>query len=376
MSANTKIEWATHTFNPVEGCQKVGPGCENCYAESRNARFGGGVATNWGPDAPRRRTSAENWRKPLAWNANHAAFFTEHGYRQRVFCASLADVFDNQWDPQWRADLFALIAATPNLDWLLLTKRIGNVLNLMRDAVELVVKQPKSDGLIDVSLARFLASWLAGDAPNNVWLGATVVNQEEADRDIPKLLAMPAAKRFLSMEPMLGPVDLTTIDIDGHSELFPLKETVQCNDEDGNVASDMPAIDWVIAGGESGPAARPSHPDWYTSLRDQCAAAGVPFLFKQWGEWLPISQQNEAFTNRLYRSNRVAKLHEDQGVLDDCYGRRCTVDATVIHMDGSTHGISEPMAFLQGTSPMTTFRVGKKAAGRLLDDAELSAFPA
>jgi hypothetical protein len=131
-----------------------------------------------------------------------------------------------------------------------------------------------------------------------------------------------------------------------------------------------------IAGGESGPGARSSHPDWYRSLRDQCASAGVPFLFKQWGEWLPISQQTEEFTNRLYKSNRPAKLHENQANLDDIYGRACTVESTVIHLDGSTHGITEPMAFLQGTGAMTTFKVGKKAAGRLLDGVEHNGFPA
>ena len=118
MSANTKIEWATHTFNPWEGCQKVGPGCDHCYAENRNARFGGGVAINWGPGAPRRRTSEANWRQPRKWNEEAKGL----GIRYQVFCASLADVFDNAVDPQWRADLFYLIQTTPHLDWLLLTK--------------------------------------------------------------------------------------------------------------------------------------------------------------------------------------------------------------------------------------------------------------
>ncbi|WP_156438002.1 DUF5131 family protein, partial [Burkholderia sp. BDU5] len=186
MSENSKIEWCDHTFNPWEGCQKVGPGCDHCYAEARNARFGGGAAPNWGAGAPRRRTSAANWRKPLAWNAAHADFFAEHGRRQRVFCASLADVFDNAVDPAWRRELFDLIELTPNLNWLLLTKRIGNVF-------EMVARARTHD-------------WLAGR--DNVWLGATIVNQAEADRDIPKLLAVPAPVRFLSMEPLLGPVDL------------------------------------------------------------------------------------------------------------------------------------------------------------------------
>nr|WP_275921833.1 DUF5131 family protein [Burkholderia sola] len=185
MSENTKIEWCDHTFNPWEGCQKVGPGCDHCYAETRNARFGGGTAVNWGPGAPRRRTSAANWRKPLQWNRD-GTFYAIHGRRQRVFCASLADVFDNEVDLLWRRDLFRLIADTENLDWLLLTKRIGNVTTMLRH----------------IGVERL---------PDNVRLGATIVNQAEADRDIPKLLAVPARVRFLSMEPLLGPVDLTSI---------------------------------------------------------------------------------------------------------------------------------------------------------------------
>lgn len=263
MSENTKIEWATHTFNGWEGCQKTGPGCDNCYAEARNARFAGGTAINWGPGAPRRRTSVQNWRKPLAWNANHDAFFAEHGHRQRVFCASLADVFDNAVDPQWRADLISLIEATPNLDWLLLTKRIGNVERLVSEAADLI---DYGEG--------WQSMWGQGVWPENVWLGATIVNQEEADRDIPKLLAVPAHKRFLSMEPLLGPVEFSNV-----------SRRSDCVSQLGKKALD--GIHWVIVGGESGHGARAMLPHWASSLRDQCEAAVVPFLFKQWGEWAP-----------------------------------------------------------------------------------------
>lgn len=396
MSENTKIEWATHTFNGWEGCQKAGPGCDNCYAETRNKRFGGGVAVNWGPGAPRRRTSAANWRKPLAWNANHETFFAAHGYRQRVFCASLADVFDNAVDPQWRVDLFDLIARTPNLDWLLLTKRIGNAWPMMQEVT-------KSCG--------------GGSKPlPNVWIGATIVNQEEADRDIPKLLAVPAAKRFLSMEPLLGPVDLGRWigDEDCHAcgaRFFDDEIRLGWHNSDPVVAVDFEdepederdirricphcgqrdncgevgqvdeedfggGLHWVIVGGESGPGARPMHPDWARSLRDQCQAAGVPFLFKQWGEWKPISQMSEPEHSGLYKSRVTAKPHEDQVNLDDINGRRCTAPTSVLHIDGSVHGIVEPMAFLQGTVAMQIFNVGKKAAGRLLDGRTWDGVPA
>lgn len=306
MSENSKIEWTDHTFNPWEGCQKVGPGCDHCYAETRNARFAGGAAINWGPGAPRRRTSPANWRKPLAWNAAHGEFFAQHGRRQRVFCASLADVFDNAVDPRWRAELFDLIDATPNLNWLLLTKRIGNVAAMLED----------------VAARQFdLERLHAPAARDNVWLGATIVNQEEADRDIPKLLAVPARVRFLSMEPLLGTVDLRF-----RARSFGFPNHI---DRHGNAHGMPQGVHWVIVGGESGRGARPMHPDWARSLRDRCKRAGVPFLFKQWGEWLGA------------------------------------------HQDGSPE--HEPLELNASDDPI---RVGKKAAGRKLDGATHDGFPA
>lgn len=310
MAENSKIVWTDHTFNPWEGCQKVGPGCDHCYAEARNTRFGGGVAVNWGPGAPRRRTSAANWRKPLQWERDAAAFLSAHGRRQRVFCASLADVFDNAVPGEWRRDLFALIYATPHLDWLLLTKRVGNAHNL-------------------AMAANWPLPW-----PRNVWLGATVVNQAEADRDIPKLLATPARMRFLSVEPMLGPVDLTP--------WLHCYRKLNCDYCDGR------RINWVICGGESGPGARPMHPDWARSLRDQCAAAGVPFLFKQWGEWAPGSD----------RSWNGSAISWDGDVAADGANRfDYPPDATSADRWAMVH------------------RAGKKAAGRLLDGVEHNGFP-
>lgn len=313
MSENSKIEWTDHTFNPWEGCQKVGPGCDNCYAETRNARFAGGQAINWGPGAPRRRTSAANWNKPKVWNAAHAEFFAKYGRRQRVFCASLADVFDNAVDPQWRADLFELIEATPNLDWLLLTKRIGNVGNMLPVPFDFDKHYP------------------------HVWIGATITSQAEADRDIPKLLAVPARVRFLSMEPLLGPVDLGFLEPCDHPRQS--CEDIGC----------WSALDWVIVGGESGPGARPLHPDWARSLRDQCAAAGVPFLFKQWGEH---------------------DLSYDRDRDDPDYCRSVSVEKQPgrwINLAGG-HGFN-------GERVHYAHRVGKKAAGRLLDGRTHDGFP-
>lgn len=238
MAEKTGIAWTDSTFNPWIGCTKVGPGCDHCYAEALMDKRWHRV--QWGAGQQRQRTSASNWAAPLHWEKHHEAFALMHGRRRRVFCASLADVFDNEAPAAWRAELFALIGLTPRLDWLLLTKRIGNVPRMLEQP-----GMPK-DGL-----------------PANVWLGATVVNQEEYDRDAHKLLAVDASVRFLSVEPMLGPIDF------GY-----LREWTVSNKR---------LIDWVIVGGESGKASRPVARGWIESARRQCAAAGVPFFFKQWG---------------------------------------------------------------------------------------------
>ncbi|WP_304305890.1 phage Gp37/Gp68 family protein [Pseudacidovorax intermedius] len=318
MAENTAIEWADHTFNPWTGCTKVSDGCDLCYAEGWSKRAGAKVG-KWGPGMPRVRTTPANWRQPLKWNAQAAA----EGRRFRVFCASLADVFDNEVDPQWRFDLFALIDATPHLDWLLLTKRIGNV--------------------VDMLPGRYF-----GRLPHNVWLGATICHQKEADRDIPKLLSVPAAKRFLSMEPLLGPVSF--------EGLF----ANPGNPADGTNV--LEALDWIIVGGESGPGARPMHPDWARSLRDQCAAAGAAFLFKQWGEWHtsafiastgePVFRQFDCHQQWVNK----ARTWVNGGICLDRHGKELR------------NGGDMARARDQGNFPVTIMhRVGKKAAGRLLD---------
>jgi protein gp37 len=326
VAENSAIEWCDHTFNPWEGCQKVGPGCDHCYAETRNARFGGGAAPNWGPGAPRRRTSPSNWAKPLRWQREAAAFMAAHGRRQRVFCSSLADVFDNAVDPQWRDDLWRLILNTPDLDWLLLTKRIGNVANMLPVPFDFERMYP------------------------NVWLGATIINQAEADRDIPKLLATSARVRFLSMEPLLGPVDLRRVVLKHTQDRNPgAPATVSINAlfgwMGGANVDGRTRIDWVIAGGESGPGARPSHLNWYRELRDQCVAAGVPFLFKQWGEHAP------------YRG---------EGGTDGFW----------LDPDGHVYGGPTNWPPLPDERRVYTTRYGKKAAGRLLDGVTHDGFPA
>jgi len=336
MTANSKIEWTDHTFNPWIGCTNVSPGCDNCYAEALDRRWAGGTRPlRWGAGVARTRTSAANWRSPLRWNAQAV----REGRRFRVFCASMADVFDNEVPIEWRVDLFRLIERTPALDWLILTKRIGNAAKMM-----------------------FVAR--GGHLPlqQNVWLGATIVNQEEADRDIPKLLATPARIRFLSIEPMLGPIDLTRLPLAegcaseccGQWRLDVLKGVSFCGDVPRDPADETDEaesrIDWVICGGESGRGARPMHPDWPRSLRVQCVREGVPFFFKQWGDWLPWTHFNSAEIADEPEQTRFATREYVSGGWRDI-GRPSWVDS----LDGN---INEEHC---------VGRVGKQAAGRLLD---------
>lgn len=234
---NSKIEWCHHTFNPVVGCTKVSVGpqgaCVNCYAESWSKRAGRDV---WG-DKPRQRTSVHNWNQPRKWNREAERL----GVRYRVFCASLADVFDNTWELGWRTDLFNLIYETPHLDWLLLTKRIGNAADMIEQAIRM------GGGLMKLPWP-----W------PNVWIGATVVTQAEADRDIPKLCEIDAAVRFISVEPMMGPVRLAKLNAGRTSSLH-----------------------WIICGGESGPHARYMDSKWCADLRADAERNDISFFMKQ-----------------------------------------------------------------------------------------------
>lgn len=307
MAEQSAIEWCDSTFNPWIGCTAISPACDHCYAEAMMSTRMGRV--EWGAGKPRSLTSEAYWRQPVRWNAKPFWECSACGWRgesldcvdcpscrapsglsparRRVFCASLSDWLDNEVPIEWFVYLLDLIHRTPNLDWLMLSKRIGNWRSRMNAAIAYIEALPDWPGEDSrrghhlEPLRNWLADWLVlCKAPFNVWLGATVCNQTESDRDIPKLLTVPARVRFLSIEPMLGPIDLTDIVVrhrggteDHFSALY---------DPDDDEAETASYIDWVICGGESGPHARPMHPDWVRSLRDQCAAAGVPFLLKQW----------------------------------------------------------------------------------------------
>lgn len=325
MAANTKIEWADHTFNPWIGCSKVSAGCANCYAEEMmDRRFG---KATWGDNGTRVRTSDANWRKPLQWDRAAAAA----GERHRVFCASLADVFEDRPELEpWRDDLFRLITDTPNLDWLLLTKRPENVIRLSDLAI-----QHKGETLVPIV-----------ETVPNIWIGTSVENQEQADKRIPELLKIPAPVRFLSMEPLLGPVDLTSF-TDRKCPHGTWTDRFNALDGVGG-----PKIDWIIVGGESGHNARPMHPDWVRSIRDQCRAADVPFFFKQRGEWIVATSWNMVKHNKTFR-----------GGTQGC----CWLDIDGRIEPVSSHGLSD--------NAYAMIRVGKHAAGRTLDGQVHDAAP-
>lgn len=259
MGENTSIEWAHHTFNPWSGCAKVSAGCANCYAASLPPSMRRGA--EWGKGRDRVFASEAYLRQPLAWN--RAA--QKAGERHRVFCASTADVFEDREDlHDARMRLFMLIEETPHLDWLLLTKRP----HVARRYKDIFRSMP------------------------NAWIGASVEDQEAADARIPILLQIPARVRFLSMEPLLGWVNLTTIlDHSGAHNVSVINALRGTHGTGGGLWTAREKIDWVIVGGESGRRARPMHPDWARSVRDQCVAAGVPFFLKQFGEWRPMARQ-------------------------------------------------------------------------------------
>src|SRR3972149_9800793 len=373
MAQNSKIEWTDHTFNPWMGCTKVSPGCKHCYAETMmDHRYG---KVEWGPQGTRVRTDLKYWKQPLKWEKQPWMECTVCGWRgvydgestcpgcshpmvrvmktarQRVFCASLADVFeDNPQVADWRGELFQLIDQTDNLDWLILTKRPERIFSLGTDAV-----------------GEIFDNWLMRHP--NVWLGTSIENQKTANERIPALLENCAHVHFLSCEPLLGHINLSeavepdgeawyevNAESDDHDEPEEFVEECEAELDWVNYGNDLVynpehrdwvnnrraqagfktlrhgGIDWLIAGGESGPEARITDPNWVRSLRDECEQASVAYFFKQWGEWAP---------------------HDALNITDDSRFKHKPVE-------------------INGT---LMYRVGKGMAGRMLDGREWKEWP-
>lgn len=348
MADNTHIEWTDATWNPITGCTLVSDGCRHCYAATLaatrlkhhpsraglarinaagEAKFTGEVRLN------------EKWLdQPLRWRKQRHIFVCAHG-----------DLFHESVPNEWIDRVFSVMALAPQHTFQVLTKRPDRMREYVKAQSEIIER------------GEFLGSSLASAARNasrafghlawmnaplsvhgwplpNVWLGTSIEDQDTADDRIPHLLATPAAVRFVSAEPLLGPVDLRIVQARGSSRVQNCVTGRSFSKTSLERLPDGPRIDWLIVGGESGPHARPMHPDWVRSMRDQCQSAGVPFFFKQWGEWFPYGEVDASGNqNSVTLGERTGFWHEWQ----DCF----------------------------------SVRLGKRDSGRLLDGREWNEMP-
>lgn len=336
MGEQTRIEWAHHTFNGWTGCDAISPACDHCYAKPLvEGRLGRSFDE-------RVRNAPSTWAQPDRWNRKALA----DGVRRRVFCSSLSDVWDNQVPIEWLVDLLDVVRETTGLDWMLLTKRPMNILKRLKLAIDVAIATDRP------ALTGWLYAWAhKRQPPPNVWLGVTVENQAMADLRLPFLLDAPAAIYFVSAEPLLGPVNLRAIPrrYDGHWGTFDALAGKWAPIGDMDPGYVRERIRLVIGGGESGAKARPTLPAWPRGLRDDCAVTEAAFFWKQWGEWTP--GENVTRTRGIVRT---AFWFDDHWSFD-------TED---LAGDGG-HIDDEP----------DLYRVGKEAAGRLLDSVEHSGMP-
>lgn len=341
MSGNTSIEWTERTWNPLTGCTKVSPGCDNCYAKAMHERFNGAGSFDKVTLHYDRLDQPTRWRKP-----------------SKVFVNSMSDLFHKDVPDEFIAEVFAVMSLAPQHTFQLLTKRHGRLRSLLNS--------PEFEPMVrDYAHAMKYS----GDRPNprmddrnyqtwplpNVWLGVSVEDQKWADARIPALLGTPAAVRWISAEPLLGAVDLGRwLNVEG---------TLVCGcgqAPDGAPGAhgcssacmelEPSALDWVVVGGESGPGARPMHPAWARSLRDQCEEAGVPYLFKQWGAWRELDQG--PLLPREETTKRDLYVNPDGTSVPNVYPAVVDLDARIMR------------------------RVGKKAAGRELNGRTHDEYPA
>jgi len=358
MGDKTKIEWTDATWNPVTGCTKVSAGCKFCYAERDFHRpYPGRAFTDV-------RTHPNRLLQPLRWRR-----------QRRIFVDSMGDLFHEDVRVPFIDQCFAVMALASRHTFQVLTKRpermrnyfdLSYVTDFPLEPIGSQVRIAYSAGKIHemfLSKGKDLPLGYSLNQPyQNVWLGVSVEDQQTADERIPLLLQTKAAVRFVSYEPALGPVDFNNIEL---LKEFDLSRTVSAHvdalteHDDEHFFNQHAKLDWVIAGGESGRNARPSHPDWFRAVRDQCQAAGVPFFFKQWGEWNPTKNSN------VVRPSDAGKLSRYTVA---CSTVREEIGQTVYHAYPSVPqdgiGIYERLE-----------QVGKKRAGRMLDGREWNEFP-
>lgn len=342
MADNTQIEWTEATWNPVTGCTVTSPGCTNCYAMKlagtrlahHESRGGLTIDTKAGPVWTGEVRFNEQWLdQPLRWKRARMIFVCAHG-----------DLFHESVPEAWIDRVFAVMALCPQHTFQVLTKRSDRMRHFFgRPDRESEVAQAAYD--LDERVEGGCLSW---PLPN-VWLGVSVEDQARADQRIPDLLATPAAVRWLSCEPLLGPVDLTDMTTEGCTWLNALEGRMHVGPA---VIEADSKLDWIVAGGESGPGARPMHPDWARSLRNQCAGAGVPFFFKQWGDWeVSLDRERDDPDWRADYSNDYV----DHG------------KSRWLNLEGGRGFHGERFVVMRN--------VGKKRAGRLLDGQLHDAMP-
>jgi protein gp37 len=315
MGDKTRIEWTDATWNPVTGCFPVSAGCANCYAKRMAERF----PKTHGP-APWSDVDREVEFKDIIFHPDRLDQPLRWKKPRRIFVSSLGDLFHEDVKDEWIDKVMGVTRLAPQHTFIFLTKRPERMKRYFADSPGVAMVRANKEAQGMAKPRNFICPESPSVWPrHNLWLGVTAENQEMADQRIPILLQTPAAKRFVSVEPCLSVVDLPM------EWLSPFKET-------DPLLNRTPRLDWIICGGESGPGARPMHPDWPRSLRDQCQAAGVPFFFKQWGEWTPV----QAYCGP------ASKMHK--------------------------------WSCPAGTEPLMA-RVGKKTAGCLLDGREWKEFP-
>ncbi len=385
MAENTRIEWTDDTWSPITGCSVVSPGCTNCYAmklagtrlRHHPSRTGLTVDSKAGPVWNGQVRFNEQWLdQPMRCKRPRMIFVCAHG-----------DLFHENVPDEWIDRVFAVMALSPQHTFQVLTKRSARMREYLsapgmpRRVYELACDRVVEEQLPVVLLAPDVADpGLRPDWPRilldqwplpNVWLGVSAEDQPRADDRIPDLLATPAAVRFLSAEPLLGPIDLTALAVRNDVRLDVLQRYVARSLGDGHWdhrATTAPGLDWVIVGGESGHGARPMHPEWARSLCDQCARAGVPFFFKQWGNWLPLGQGGfTAWSAASRTAEAQRKRWMGHAHFNDGRGGPVTLKTRMLE--------TQHVLTVGQSSGHMAVAIGKEAAGRLLDGVEHNGMP-
>ncbi|WP_285905134.1 phage Gp37/Gp68 family protein [Pseudodesulfovibrio pelocollis] len=346
----TKIEWTDERWNPIIGCSKISPACDNCYAERMACR----LATMPATAASYGQVVDLSTR---AWNGTTAlvesALATPLSWRKprRVFVGSMTDLFHPTVPDEWLDCVFAVMAITPHITYQILTKRPERMREYLSEGTDPYITERWCNAAIEMKIDDMEDDWDKFPLPN-IWLGVTAEDQPRAEERIPILINTPAAVRYVSYEPGLGAVDLDRLQEEG-ATYHALSGSVGV---EGRGQAPYRKLDWVICGGESGPGARPMHPDWARRLRDQCQEAGVSIFFKQWGEWF-VPEDGA-------RACRVCGCTEHNACDERCWW---------VEEDLCSSCVGKPAP--AGDRPVKFRRIGKKAAGRKLDGREWNEFP-